>query len=59
MALEVVQSGVSGEFPLAPTTTTTETQIAQGFEVTVAYAITPEENYAGPPGGVKPIDPVA
>ena len=54
MALEVQPSGVSGEFNLTPTTTVTEMQIAQGFEVTVSYSVTPEENYAGPPTGVKP-----
>lgn len=52
--MQVDPSGVSGEFPLAPTTTITETQIAHGYEITVAYSITPEENYAGPPTGVVP-----
>jgi hypothetical protein len=52
--MQVEQSGVSGEFPLAPTTTITETQIAEGYEITVAYSVTPEENYAGPPGNILP-----
>ena len=52
--MQVEQSGVSGEFPLAPATTVTETLIAEGYEITVAYSITPEENYAGPPTGVVP-----
>lgn len=52
--MQVEPSGVSGEFPLAPTTTVTETMIAQGYEITVAYSITPEENYAGPPGTLAP-----
>lgn len=52
--MQVEQSGVSGEFPLAPTTIVTETLIAQGYEITVAYSVTPEENYAGPPGNVAP-----
>ena len=52
--MNVGPTSVSGEFNLAPTTTVTETQIALGYEVTVAYSVTPEENYAGPPTGVKP-----
>ena len=48
--MQVDQSGVSGEFPLATTTTVTQTHAALGFEVTVSYSVTPEENYAGPPG---------
>jgi hypothetical protein len=57
--MQVEPSGVSGEFPLAPTTTVTETLIAEGYEITVAYSITPEENYAGPPGNILPTDPVS
>jgi hypothetical protein len=52
--MQVEQSGVSGEFPLAPTTTVTETLVADGYEITVAYSVTPEENYAGPPGNIAP-----
>jgi hypothetical protein len=52
--MQVEPSGVSGEFPLAPTTTVTETLIAEGYEITVAYSVTPEEIYAGPPGSAPP-----
>lgn len=51
------QSGVSGTFALAPTTPITQTQFGLGYEVTVSYSVTPEENYAGPPGSnAKPKD---
>ncbi len=52
--MNVDQSGVSGQFPLAATTTVTETQLALGYEVTVAYSVTPEEVYAGPPTSAPP-----
>jgi hypothetical protein len=54
--MNVDQSGVSGQFPLATTTTVTETQLGLGYEVTVAYSVTPEEIYAGPPGSAPPKD---
>ena len=57
--MQVDPSGVNGDFPLAPTTTITETVIAQGYEVTVAYSVTPEENYAGPPGNILPPNPLS
>jgi hypothetical protein len=54
--MQVEQSGVSGQFPLSTTSTVTETQIAFGYEVTVAYSVIPEEIYAGPPTGAPPKD---
>ena len=57
--MQVDQSEVNGDFPLAPTTTITETLIAEGYQVTVAYSVTPEENYAGPPGNILPPNPVS
>ena len=54
--MQVEQSGVSGQFALASTSTVTETAIAFGYEVTVSYSVIPEEIYAGPPTGVPPKD---
>jgi hypothetical protein len=54
--MQVEQSGVSGQFPLTPINTVTETQTAFGYEVTVAYSVIPEEIYAGPPTGAPPKD---
>jgi hypothetical protein len=53
--MDISGSTVSGEFPLAPTSSTvTETQLSAEYEITVAYSVTPEENYAGPPRGAAP-----
>jgi hypothetical protein len=55
IVMNVNGSTVSGEFPLAPTgSTVTQTQMTPGYEVTVSYTVTPEENYAGPPGNAGP-----
>jgi hypothetical protein len=55
IVMNVNGSTVSGEFPLAPTSSTvTETQVSTGYEVTVSYSVTPAENYAGPPGNAGP-----
>jgi hypothetical protein len=55
IVMDVNGSTVSGEFPLAPTSSAvSETQFTPGYEVTVSYSVTLAENYAGPPGTVLP-----
>jgi len=58
--MDISGSTVSGEFPLAPTSSVvTETEFSPEYEITVAYSVTPAENYAGPPGTVAPPPPPA
>jgi hypothetical protein len=53
--MDISGSTVNGEFPLAPTSSVvTETEFSPEYEITVAYSVTPEENYAGPPGAAPP-----
>ena len=51
--MDISGSTVSGEFPLTTTSSiVTETGFSAEYEITVAYSVTPAENYAGPPGTV-------
>jgi hypothetical protein len=53
--MDISGSTVSGEFPLALTSSVvTETEYSPDYEITVAYSVTPEETYAGPPGAAPP-----
>ena len=48
------QSTVIGQFPLTAMPIVEETEVYSDYEIIVTYSVTPEENYAGPPGVVPP-----
>jgi hypothetical protein len=50
----IEQSKISGQFPLTAMPAVEETETYSDYEITVTYSVTPEENYAGPPGVVPP-----